>query len=127
MRDFLKVFFTCDGGVSMTVAKNKNGVYLVRKVFVSVVHPKMRDGLMDILERLSFSPKYYSDQIRLTTRQDIELFKKRINFLEGANVSNNSTRFSGLEKSYILDMIVKSYERPSEIISLISLPGFKSD
>lgn len=126
---FLRVYFTCDGGLSLTLGKNKNGLFIVRRLFLSVGHPKLRKDLMKLLGMLGFKPVYYSDQIRIISRKEFSKFKDEIGFVENSKVGGNSSRFCGLEKNRLLDIIIKSYENPSIMIKKLNVfPNeFKSD
>ena len=118
MREFLRIYLSCDGGVSVTVGKNPSP-FLVRKVFVNSSHPYLRDGLMKMFNHLGFDPKLYKDQIRLTKRSDITRFAKEIRFLNGIKIGRDSRRFQGIEKNELLDMVSESYENPKKLITLI--------
>lgn len=111
---FLRIFFSCDGGVSITATKTKYP-FLIRKVFVSVKHKKIADGLLELLKRSGFSPKYYGDQIRLTTKEDITNFKK-IGFLNGNKIGRDSKKFYRKTKNEILHLVIGSYKNPQKTI-----------
>ena len=120
-REFLRVFFTCDGGLSLTVGKNKNGLFIVRRLFLSVCHPKLKEDLIRLLRMLGFKPAYYSDQIRIISREQFSKFKKEIGFVKGSRVGGNSTRFNGWERSRLLDLVLESYENPSVVIRKLNV------
>ena len=128
-RKFLRVFVTCDGGLSLTVGKNKNGIFLVRRLFLSVAHPRLKMDLIRLLKMVGFKPAYYSDQIRIISREEFSKFKKEIGFVKGSKVSGNSVRFEGWERSRLLDLILESYGHPSRVINNLNnfSDGFKSD
>lgn len=128
-RRFLRVYFTCDGGLSLTVGKNKNGTFLVRRLFLSVAHPKLKVDLMRLLKMLGFKQAYYSDQIRIISKEQFYKFKKEIGFVNGSRIGDNSRRFSGWEKNRLLDLILESYTNPSAVIEKLNVfPNeFKSD
>lgn len=115
-RLFLQVYFTCDGGVSVTTSKGKYP-FLVRKVFVNIRHPTLRENIHKLLIAAEFNPHVYSDQIRLTIRKDIEKFLKEIRFVSGVKIGGDSKNFRGVEKNNLLRKVVASYENPKEFIN----------
>lgn len=119
-KDFLRIYATCDGGISIVPAKNNKGSwFLVRKIFISVKHPFLGNQLVGLLKNLGFSPLQYSDQIRIVKKDDIQKFYKEIGFIKGAKISGDSKFLNGLEKNYVLNLAIDSYENPKKIINLM--------
>ena len=119
-KQFLRNYITCDGGVSVTYAKNNKGsLFLVRKIFIAVEHPTLNKQLTELLINLGYSPCAYEDQVRLTRKEDIKKFKKEIGFIKGAKISNDSKYLNGLEKNKVLDMIIESYQNPHMLLSFL--------
>lgn len=119
-KKFLRIYASCDGGISIVPAKNKRGSkFLVKKIFISVKHPVLSMQLTKLLKKLGFSPSQYRDQIRLTTKNDIEKFKKEIGFIKGSTISRNSQYLSGYEKNKILDLVVDSYKNPQKALNFL--------
>ncbi len=112
---FLKIYFSCDGGVSITSSKGKYP-FLVRKVFVSVKNPSLVNNIRDLLVGAGFVPMAYQGQIRLTTKGDIERFNKEIGFVDGTLVGGNSIKFRGYEKNQLLRMLIESYQNPKGFV-----------
>lgn len=119
-RLFLRIYFTCDGGVSV-VSSNGKYPFLVRKVFVDIKHPSLRDDIYKVLITAGFIPRVYSTQIRLTTQGDITKFKKTIGFVKGVKISKHSNSFYGFGKNKLLDLLVKSYRKPKTLIMLTNV------
>jgi hypothetical protein len=130
-KDFLRIYSTCDGGVSVTVGRKAEKTFLVRRVFISVKHPTIKTRLMELLKILGYNPYYYDRQIRLTKKEDILRFEREINFLDGAEVSKDSRYLHGHKKSEILKRVSDSYTRPREMLDFMfskrSSPGLKGD
>ena len=99
------------GGVSV-VHSNSKYPFLVRKVFVNSKHPTLRKDLYKLLIVAGFNPKIYSEQIRLTTREDLIKFYKTIGFVRSVKIINHSKNFCGFEKNKLLSLLVKSYKKP---------------
>lgn len=117
---FLKIYASCDGGVSVVPAKNKRGsLFLVRKVLISVKHPVLSDQLAELLRELGYRPSQFKDQIRLTKREDLERFYREIGFVEGSKISDDSRFLSGLEKNAVLRMVVDSYQSPKSLLEFL--------
>ncbi len=119
-KEFLKIYASCDGGISVVPAKNKkNSLFLVRKVLFSVKHPILNQQITDLLKSLGYLPSQYKDQIRLVKKKDIAKFSKEIGFIEGAKISNDSKFLSNLEKNLILSKVVESYDNPKTLLDFL--------
>lgn len=119
-KDFLKIYASCDGGISVVPAKNSRGsLFLVRKIFISVKHPRLNEQLTKLLEKLGFSPSRYEDQLRLTKKEDLEKFRNEIGFIKGAKISKDSKFLFGHEKTQILDMTIHSYKNPQSLLGFL--------
>lgn len=119
-REFLKIYASCDGGVSVVPAKNTKGSnFLIRKIFISVKHPTVSDQLTRLLRVLGYNPSQYKDQIRLVRREDIEKFQKEIGFIENLKISNDSKFLNGFEKNEVLKMVINSYKNPKNLLDFL--------
>ena len=115
---FLRIYFSCDGGVSVTKSKTKYP-YLIRKVFVDAKHPRIREDLKKMLFFLGFLPKSYDHQIRLTCKEEITKFQKIIGFIKDVKIGNDSKKFAGQTKNEVLRLIIKSYKNPIQLMTRI--------
>ena len=122
---FLRIYFTCDGGISV-ISSNTRYPFLVRKVFVNIKHPTLRKDFYKLLVVAGFNPKVYSEQIRLTTQEDLIKFYRTIGFVEGVKISNHSKKFVGFEKNNLLRLLVNSYINPRKLIMLTSVRNKKA-
>ena len=119
-KDFLKIYASCDGGVSAVPAKNKHGsLFLVRKVLISVKHPTLNDQLTRLFKKLGFNPYQLKDQIRLTKRTDIEKFKNQIAFIEKSKISDHSKYLSSIDKNSFLGMVTYSYVNTKPLLKFL--------
>lgn len=119
-RNFLRIYATCDGGVSVVPAKNSKGSqFLVRRVFIAVEHPILKKELVEVLKILRYSPLEYKGQIRLTKKEDILKFSKEIAFIKNARISKDSKYLNGHTKNKILNMIVNSYDHPHILLGFL--------
>lgn len=119
-KEFLKIYASCDGGVSVVPAKNKYGsMFLVRKVLISVKHPILNSQITELLRLLGYEPSKFSDQIRLAKRDDLEKFRNEIGFIKGCKVTDDSKFLSGLEKNVVLNMILDSYKNPRILLDFL--------
>lgn len=115
---FLRVYTSCDGGISVTVARKSKYPFLVRKIFIEVKHPILKENLVKMLKLFKLNPKIYETQIRLTTKEDITKFDK-IGFVKGCKIGKNSKLLRGYEKNYILNKVLESYKDPKKLIMFI--------
>lgn len=117
--EFLRIYATCDGGVSIAIGYKGSMPFLVRKVFIAVKHPILAKQLIGLLENIGYKPYYYGQQIRLTRSKDIIRFQKEIGFIKGAKISGDSKYLRGYEKNQILETVVESYNNPKRTIDFI--------
>ncbi len=118
--EFLRIYASCDGGISVVPTKNIRGSpFLVRKIFISVKHPKLSEQLTNLLFDLGFSPSRYKDQIRVIKMEDIRKFRDEIAFIKGAKISKDSKFLYGYQKNQILDKIINSYRNPQELLDFL--------
>lgn len=119
-KEFLRIYASCDGGISVIPAKNKKGSkFLVRKIFISVKHPILNNQITELLKKIGFSPSQYKDQVRLVKKEDILKFAKDIRFIRGSKISNDSKFLSGFDKNFILKQVVKSYNNPKNLLAFL--------
>lgn len=119
-KDFLRIYASCDGGVSVSAAKNKkNSIFLVRKIFIEVAHPTLKQQIYTLLKHLKYNPKCYKTSIRLTTKEDFIKFHKEIGFIKKSKISKHSKNFVGYEKNKVLKMLIDSYNNPQNLLNLL--------
>ena len=110
---FLKVYASCDGGVSIMRGRRGNTTFYVRRVFITAKNPHLREQIRELLKILQYTPRDDKDKhVYLSRREDIARYAKEIRFLEHVKVTGNSKRFHGLDKNQLLDLMVKSYGNP---------------
>lgn len=126
-KEFLRIYATCDGGVSITTGYKGSTPFLVRRVFIAVKHPLLAEQLIELLKMLGYKPYYYGQQIRLTQKNDIIQFQKDIGFIKGAKISGDSKYLHGYEKNQILETMTESYNNPKRIINFILSTRFSSE
>lgn len=94
--------------------------WLIRTVFLSCIHPKLRADYMVLLKTLGIEirvvPK--DGKIKIETESGIRKFNELIGFIEEVEISNHSKYWSGWSKQNVLKLIVSSYDNPSEIYNL---------
>lgn len=121
---FLSIAFSCDGGISFYPArhKTKHGEkkFLIRTVFLSCSHPKLRSDYVTLLKFLGIRVRNVSgdNKIKIETRENIEKFYQRIGFLDGVEVTHHSKFWRGYTKQHLLELLVSSYLNPSSIYQL---------
>ncbi|WP_220375829.1 hypothetical protein [Pyrobaculum aerophilum] len=110
---FLKVYASCDGGVSIMRGKRGNTVFYVRRVFITAKNVHLRSQVRELFKTLQYSPQDDKDKhVYLSRKEDITKYAREIRFLENVKVTGNSKRFRGLDKNHLLDLVVKSYGNP---------------
>lgn len=110
---FIKVYASCDGGVSVMRGIKKGTVFYIRRVFITSKNGDIRRQIGELLKMLNLTPRDDNDKhVYLSKKDDIIKYATEIRFLDHVKVTNNSKRFSGMEKNQLLDLVVKSYLNP---------------
>lgn len=123
-KEFLRVAFSCDGGVSLYVAYRKGTQggtkWLIRTVFLACAHPALRSDYVTLITSLGIRVREVSadGKIKIETEQDIRLFAKHIGFVPGVRATGDSKFWKGEEKNAILNLLISSYGNPAMIYKL---------
>lgn len=119
VRQFLRVAFSCDGGINLYVARSKYS-WLIRNIYLSCHHPVLRVQYFELLKKLDIAAKILEkdDLIRIQGRQDLEKFAKSVGFMSGVKITQNSAYWQGFPKQKVLELAVASYGNPREIYNL---------
>lgn len=116
---FLKVAFSCDGGVNLYVARNKY-TWLIRNVYLACKHPVLIKQYCNLLGKIGIAGKmlWQNNIIRIQGRKDLELFANRIGFMKGVEITQHSAYWQGIEKQKVLQLAIASYGNPKVIYEL---------
>lgn len=124
VKDFLRVAFSCDGGVSFYPAsrKSKNGKtkWLIRTVFISCAHPQLRSDYLALLKSLDIHVRDVAGdgKLKIERERDIRLFAEKIGFVYGVKAMLDSKYWAGHEKNEVLQILIDSYGQPATIYQL---------
>lgn len=124
VKTFLRVAFSCDGGVSCYPAYRsgkKGGTrWLIRTVFLSCAHERLRKEYQFLLKILGIYGKDVpkDGKIKIETEKGIRKFYQEVGFVPGVQVTDHSKFWRGYEKQYVLGQIIDSYGKPAEIYNL---------
>lgn len=123
MRQFLKVAFSCDGGINLYVARNKY-VWLIRNVYLACQHPMLIKQYYLLLKKLGIGAKilYKDELLRIQGKENIKKFAKEIGFLDSVQITQNSAYWQGMDKQQLLKLAITSYGDPK---SIYDLPQFR--
>lgn len=122
--EFLKVAFSCDGGLCFYPAKRKGTrggtKWLIRTIFLSCHHPKLREDYIILLKSLGIKARnvFRDGKIKIEKEKDIRKFAKIVGFIEGVKVTKHSKFWEGYTKQEILKLMISSYRNPSLIYNL---------
>lgn len=125
---FLRVAFSCDGGLRFYKARrkgNRGGTsWLIRTVFISCVHKELRNDYCKLLASLGIESNnsFKDGKVKIETEKNIRKFQEIVGFVPGVLVTRNSRYWEGVEKNEVLRLMIKSYENPKAILNL---PKFK--
>ena len=107
---FLKVIFSADGSISISVRwhkRNKNWE-IRRRIELTCKHPRLRNDFFEIIRKAGFSPRTSTENITLERKNDILRFSKDVRFISKIKVGGDSKNWKGFEKNQILDLAVKT-------------------
>lgn len=116
---FLKVAFSCDGGINLYIAKSKYK-WLIRNAYLACQHPNLIEQYDYLLKKLGIVGKilWKDELLRIQGQESLEKFAKEVGFLEGVKITQNSAYWQGFEKQKVLDLAIKSYGNPQLIFKL---------
>lgn len=116
---FLKVAFSCDGGVNLYVARNKY-TWLIRNVYLACKHPVLRKQYHNLLKKVGITGKILKqdEMIRIQGKKDLEVFANKVGFMKGVQITQHSTYWEGFEKEKVLQLLIASYGNPKNIYNL---------
>ena len=116
---FLKVAFSCDGGINLYVAKSKYK-FLIRNVYLACQHPVLREQYFELLKKLGIVGKILEkdELIRIQGKESLQKFAQLVGFMDGVKITQNSAYWQGFEKQKVLELAVASYGNPQTIYNL---------
>ncbi|MBI3283065.1 LAGLIDADG family homing endonuclease [Candidatus Curtissbacteria bacterium] len=116
---FLKVAFSCDGGINLYVARNKY-TWLIRNVYLACKHPVLIKQYKNLLKKIGIESKilWQDDLIRIQCKKNLEIFAKKVGFMEGVKITQHSAYWQGIEKQKVLQFAIASYGNPKAIYNL---------
>ncbi|WKZ25510.1 MAG: LAGLIDADG family homing endonuclease [bacterium] len=126
MSKFLKVAFSCDGGINLYVAKSKFGYkFLIRNVYLACKHPQLQIDYHELLKVLGIESKIIKGdgKILIQGRNELNKFREKVGFIEGVKITQNSKFWQGVEKRNVLNIAIGSYKNPKKIINLSRFRG----
>ncbi len=116
---FLKVAFSCDGGVNLYVARNKY-TWLIRNVYLACKHPVLIKQYKKLLKKIGIKCKilWQDNLIRIQGRKDLEIFAKKVGFMGGVKITQHSAYWQNIEKQKVLHLAITSYGNPKIVYDL---------
>lgn len=121
---FLRAAFSCDGGVSLYVARregSRGGTHwLIRGVYLACAHPTLRNQYQTLLKALDIESRNVAGdgKIKIETEKDIRMFYKIVGFLKGVHITHTSRFWPNVEKQKLLERLIQSYESPRDVYEL---------
>lgn len=123
VRLFLRIAFSCDGGINLYVARNRYR-FLIRNVYLACQHPVLQKQYFELLRGLSIEGKILEkdELIRIQGKESLERFAQLVGFMSDVKITQNSAYWQGVPKQKVLKLAVASYGNPQTIYNL---PQFK--
>ena len=115
---FLRVAFSCDGGVCFypTNRNTNKKRWLIRTVFLACAHPTLRDDYHSLLRALGIEARNVAndEKIKIEDKVGIEKFYKVIGFIKGVKPTKHSKFWQEYDKQEVLSLMVTSYNNPEK-------------
>jgi hypothetical protein len=123
VKEFLQSAFSCDGGVSLYVArrktKNDEAKWLIRGVYLACAHPKLRKEYILLLKSLGITACDAGDgKVKIRDKKNMEKFCQKVGFIDGVHITHTSKFWPNIEKQKLLEQVIDSYRNPKETYSL---------
>ena len=124
VREFLRVAFSCDGGLCFYPAHREGARggtrWLIRTIFLACHHAQLREDYMFLLRSLGIQARNViaDGKIKIEDEKNIRKFQELIGFVEGVRVTKHSRFWREYEKQILLDLMIISYDNPSYIYNL---------
>lgn len=121
---FLQVAFSCDGGVNLYVAHNKYR-WLIRNVYLACQHPTLRKQYQKLLWKIGIAGKILEkdDLVRIQDRENLEKFARKVGFMKGVKITQNSAYWQDWQKQKVLELAIASYGNPRIVLNLPQFRG----
>ena len=122
--EFLKVAFSCDGGLCFYPAYregNRGGTqWLIRTIFLTCHHNQLRENYIFLLQSLGIQARNVvkDGKIKIEDEKNIRKFQELIGFVKGVAVTKHSKFWRQYQKQDLLNLMISSYENPSLIYNL---------
>lgn len=109
---FLRVIFSADGSVSISVRwhKGNKSWEIRRRIELTCKHPNLRKEFFELIKNVGFSPRTSGENITLERKKDILKFAKVVRFVPGIKVGGDSRNWKGFEKNQIVDLSIKTLD-----------------
>lgn len=119
VKEFLQAAFSCDGGVSLYVARRKAkknyAAWLIRGVYLACAHPKLRKEYITLLKSLDIRACDAGDgKVKIRDKENIEKFYQLVGFIGGVRITHTSRFWPNIEKQKLLEQVIDSYHNPAE-------------
>lgn len=123
VKEFLQVAFSCDGGVSLYVARRKTkkneAKWLIRGVYLACAHPKLRKEYINLLKSLGIKASDAGDgKVKIRDKKNMEKFYQKVGFIDGVYITHTSKFWPNIEKQKLLEQMINSYHNPAKTYSL---------
>ena len=119
VKEFLQAAFSCDGGVSLYVArrktKNDEAKWLIRGVYLACAHPKLRKEYFVLLKSVGVTACDAGDgKVKIRDKENMERFYQKVGFIDGVHITHTSRFWPNIEKQKLLERMIESYHNPKE-------------
>jgi hypothetical protein len=109
-RSFLRVVFSCDGGVSLYPRIGHNKLRIERELFVGCKHPLLRKQYVKLLKVFQIDPmnKPNKGKVLIRDLKNMKRFEEKIGFLPNVNATGDSKYWKGVEKNRMLKFAIET-------------------
>lgn len=108
--DILKILASTEGYV--TLYFKRQPVKLEREVGIGCAHPFLASQFKKLFKHFGISMKSRENRLFISDRRSLEIFAKRVGFIEGVTVARSNSVWHSVEKNKLLNLALQCYNLP---------------
>jgi hypothetical protein len=116
-RYFLRMVFTCDGGVSLYPRTGHGKLRIERELFLGCRHPLLRKEYVKLLStfQIRSMDKPKKGKVLIRDLKNMRKFRKEIGFIPNVKATGDSKYWEGLEKNKFLGFAIRTSEMSKQL------------
>lgn len=117
---FLRVAFSCDGGINLYLARARY-TWLIRNVYIACRHPVLIYQYYLLLKKMGIDSKLLLSDglVRVQGKGSLAAFASKVGFLPGVHITQSSFYWQGESKQKVLELAISSYGNPGSVMKYL--------